>query len=121
MKQVIPELIATALEFMDPTKWLKGFKLFRIGGDDALRQSLKVSDKQLGHKFAEHMDPTRAGYRTHAEYRQRAEQVFRDPNARITRYPNDSPRYAGEIHYQVGDDLLRLDPSGNFRSLYPVN
>lgn len=31
-----------------------------------------------------------------------------------------SGKYPGETHMQVGNDLLRLDSSGNFRSLYPV-
>ncbi len=87
----------------------------------AERQALRVTDKQLGRKFGQHRNPDRPGYRTHGEYRQRAEQILNDPNARITRFPENSPKFPGETHYEAGGDLLRLDPAGNFRSLYPAN
>jgi len=78
------------------------------------------SDKQFGKKFGEHRDLSKIGYRDNAEYKQLADKIYNDTNAQRTVYPNDSPVYPGETHIQSGEDLLRLDPSGNFRSLYPL-
>ncbi len=78
------------------------------------------SDKQFGRKYGEHRDPDKPGYRSHDEYRDRANEIYNDPNATRTTYPGDASKYPGETHIQSGNDLLRLDPSGNFRSLYPI-
>jgi RHS repeat-associated protein len=86
-----------------------------------MRDCLKADKKQLGKKFGEHKDPSRSGYRTPEEYRDLAEEILNDPNAKKTSYPSDAPQYPGETHYQVGSDLLRLDADGNFRSLYPLD
>jgi len=77
-------------------------------------------NSQFGRKFGEHMDPERSGYRSPEEYRNLADEIFNDPSSKVTRYAQDAARYAGETHYERGGDLLRLDPSGNFRSLYPI-
>jgi RHS repeat-associated protein len=103
----------------------RALRFLRLGrflgrGAQAERRVLQGTDKQIGRKFGQHRDPTRPGYRTHQEYRQRAEGIFNDPNARVTRFPAGDPKYPGETHYQVGDELLRLDPGGAFRSLYRV-
>ncbi len=37
------------------------------------------------------------------------------------RFPDDGGPYSGETHMIRGEDLLRLDSDGNFRSLYPVD
>jgi hypothetical protein len=67
-----------------------------------------------------HRDPSRPGYRTFQEYRQRAEEILNNSNATVTEYSSNAPLYAGETHLQLGDELLRLDPQGVFRSLYPL-
>jgi RHS repeat-associated protein len=77
------------------------------------------TDKQWGQKFGQHGHE--AGAKTHHEYRDLANKVRNDPQAKVTKFPPDAPRYRGETHYQSGDMLLRLDPQGNFRSLYPLN
>ncbi len=82
------------------------------------RPPLRVSDQQLGEKFGKHLDENVAGYRTHEEYRRLAEKVYNDPNSKRAVFPKDASTYSGETHYQLGDDLLRLDPEGQFRSLY---
>lgn len=91
--------------------------------DDGSRRrpaELKISNKQLGRKFGEHKDPSRAGYRTHEEYRARAQEIFTSPKSKVTRYPADAPQFRGETHFELEGDLLRIDPQGEFRSLYPV-
>jgi hypothetical protein len=78
-----------------------------------------ISDKQLGKKFERHKDPKTPGYRTVDEYLKLAEDIYNDPDATRTTY--DSGPYRGETHIQQGNNLLRLDPNGNFRSLYPLS
>jgi RHS repeat-associated protein len=101
-------------------------------GADLIRPSLRPrqepeapprcpgSDKQYGTKYGEHRNPDRPGYRTPDEYRKLADDIYNDPNATRTTYPSDAPKYPGETQIQSGDNLLRLDPNGNFRSLYPT-
>lgn len=77
--------------------------------------------KQLGKKFGEHRDPSRAGYRTPQEYRELADKLYNDPKADRVTFGKDAARYAGETHItDSSGNLLRLDPQGNFRSLYPI-
>jgi hypothetical protein len=83
-------------------------------------KGLSFNPKQIGKKFGEHRDVTRPGYRTHQEYLDKAKQMMNDPNAKVNKFPSASPKYPGETHIQSGNDLLRLDPNGNFRSLYPL-
>jgi uncharacterized protein RhaS with RHS repeats len=78
----------------------------------AARRSLPGSDLQFGRKFGAHLDRDIPGYRSYAEYRQLANDIYNDP-ASIR-----STTISGEIRYRRGHDLLRLDPQGNFRSLY---
>ncbi|MGD0679013.1 MAG: RHS repeat-associated core domain-containing protein, partial [Polyangiaceae bacterium] len=80
---------------------------------------LSIDPTQLGKKFGQHRDPTRAGYRSPQEYAERAQQIYADPSATRTTFGPSGP-YSDETHVQLGDDLLRLDPEGHFRSLYPV-
>ena len=86
-----------------------------------VRVDIRYSNRQLGRKFGEHRDPSRPGYRTHHEYAQRANEIRNSPASRKTVFPESHPVYPGETHYQLGDELLRLDANGNFRSLYPVD
>lgn len=78
-------------------------------------------DAQLGKKFGEHWNKSKPGYRNPQEYRQLAKDVYHDPQSVRTTFPNDAPKYRGETHIQRGDDLLRLDSDGNFRTLYPAS
>jgi len=98
---------------------IKGLTSFSNQGQGT--KDLSYDSTQVGHKFAEHRDVSRVGYRTHEEYLGRAKEMLNDPNAKVTRFPSDSPLYRGETHIQSGNDLLRLDSNGNFRSLYPLN
>lgn len=79
--------------------------------------NLTISDKQLGMKYGSHMDEY-PGWSS-ADYRRRVNEIYNDPNTMWTRIPEDAPVHAGEWHATNGRDLLRLDASGNFRSLYP--
>jgi hypothetical protein len=78
-------------------------------------KSVPGTNKQFGKKFGEHRDSSRPGYRDHNEYRSRANELYNNPNAEWTRYRS------GETFISDGKDILRLDPNGNFRSLYPVD
>ena len=42
-----------------------------------------------------------------------------NPLSTKTTYPTNAPMYPGETHYQNNGNLLRIAPSGKFRSLYP--
>lgn len=83
-------------------------------------QACPGADKQFGKKFGEHKDPDLPGYRNSKEYRDLANDIYNDSNATRTTYPKGAPKYSGETHVQSGNNLLRLDSSGNFRSLYPI-
>lgn len=83
-----------------------------IAEEGTAAKVLSGTSKQFGKKFGEHMDPNLTGYRTSAEYQQLANDIYNDPASVRTVLDN------GEIRYRRGDDLLRLDPQGNFRSLY---
>ncbi len=89
-------------------------------GSDIVPLNCPGSDKQFGKKFGEHRDPSRPGYRNHQEYRQLANDILNDLDSSVTQFPDDASQYPAEIHIERGNDLLRLDPNGNFRSLYPV-
>jgi hypothetical protein len=82
-------------------------------------EKLPYSELQIGRKFGEHIDPSRPGYRTHMEYLERAQEIYSSEKSSITKFPMDARKYPGETHYQLENDLLRLDPKGKFRSLYP--
>lgn len=92
-------------------------KLFRKSKEGCPGE-LIGTNKQFGKKYGEHRNPDVPGYRTPAEYRARAQEIFSDPNATRKTFPTDAPKYAGETHIKLGDELLRLDPQGKFRSLY---
>jgi hypothetical protein len=81
---------------------------------------VRGTNKQFGKKFGEHRDSARPGYRTHQEYRERSNEILNDPASKTTRFPSDHSRYPGETHMERNGELLRLDPDGNFRSLYPT-
>jgi RHS repeat-associated protein len=83
-------------------------------------RALRGSNQQFGEKFGQHRDLNTPGYRSHTEYRQLANDIFNDPRATRTVIPENAPVHAGETHIRRGNDLLRLDPEGNFRSLYRV-
>ncbi|MEX1115129.1 MAG: RHS repeat-associated core domain-containing protein [Akkermansiaceae bacterium] len=121
-QNVSPPGIALAAQAMFPPGAAcakNGLSAIRAGAKSAkVELPLKASDAQLGKKFAHHRDVNRPGYRTHDEYRKKAQDMLNDPSAKVTKIPCDAVKHSGETHYQVGDDLLRLDPQGAFRSLY---
>jgi len=77
---------------------------------------IRGNDGQWGRKFGEHKKAL--GLKNHNEYRDLANRIRNEPNAKITRYPPDAPMYRGETHFEVDGLLLRLAPNGEFRSLY---
>lgn len=81
-----------------------------------LPDELQYTNEQLGQKFGKHMHDY-PGLK-HAEYLNKAQSVYQNAN-RIIRYPANAPLYRGETHFIYGNDLLRLDKNGFFRSLYP--
>jgi RHS repeat-associated protein len=88
-------------------------------GSDITPFNCPGSNKQFGKKFGEHRDPDRPGYRTPEEYRQLATDILNDTSSELTQFPIDGDKYPGESHIRRGNDLLRLDPNNDFRSLYP--
>jgi hypothetical protein len=68
--------------------------------------------EQLGQKFGEHMsdDP---GYGSPEAYADLARSIYNNPNAVASIASN------GDTLLQVGSNILRLQPDGSFRSLYP--
>jgi len=71
-------------------------------------------------KFGQHMDLSLPGYQTPQQYLQLAQDIFGSPDSIVTEFPKDAPLYPGETHFELDGNLLRLDPLGNFRSLYPT-
>ena len=75
-------------------------------------ENINIDDKQLGTKWGKH----RYDYPdldNFEEYKQLANNVFSDPDKIIWDSVNQ------EYLYIKGSDLLRVQPSGNFVSLYP--
>lgn len=89
--------------------------------DDDDEKKVPGDNKQFGKKFGEHRDPNRPGYRNSQEYRELANKIYNDPKADRVTFRSDAVRYPGETHItDSSGNLLRLDPQGNFRSLYPI-
>lgn len=86
-------------------------------GQLVLREPARLAQLEIADRARAARSP---GYRTPQEYRQRANEIYNDPNATRTVFPSTDSKFPGETHIQSGNDLLRLDPSGNFRSMYPV-
>ena len=79
------------------------------------------SDSQFGTKYGEHRSPELSGYRTAQEYRELADRLYSDTASTRVTYPANAQRYPGETHITDGaGNILRLDPQGNFRSMYPI-
>ena len=123
--------VGAALVLCDVSKGCKiiGDILSKVPGADRVVDWLKrragsrlvdlpMTDSQIGKKFGQHGNADRPGYRNHLEYRQRAIDILNDPASEKTVYPRASTSYPGETHYQLDDELLRLDSDGAFRSLY---
>ena len=88
------------------------------GGGTWVHNICPGSNAQFGKKFGEHMEDYPG--MTHQDYRNLADSIYDDPAAVRKFFPADQGgAYAGETHITRGSDLLRLDPNGNFRSLYP--
>lgn len=66
------------------------------------------------------MDGNMPGYRTAEDYIRLSKDNYVNSSSTKITYPMDAPLYRGETHYINKGNLLRLDPSGNFRSLYPT-
>jgi hypothetical protein len=75
------------------------------------------TNAQFGKKYGEHMKDYPG--MNHKDYRALADSMYDNPSLQRYAYPSNSLRFAGETHIVEGNNLLRLDPAGNFRSLYP--
>ena len=83
-----------------------------------VHNSCPGTDAQFGTKYGRHMEDY--PHLDHKGYRALADEIYDDASLPRFTYPADSAsRFAGETHIIRGDDLLRLDPDGMFRSLYP--
>ena len=82
-----------------------------------VRQELQYDTKQLGRKYGEHMKDY--PNMSHDDYLNMAKEIYSNPLSTKTTYPTNAPMYPGETHYQNNGNLLRIAPSGKFRSLYP--
>ena len=78
---------------------------------------VKGDPRLWGQEFGRHGADLGFKRHQHQEYRELANRIRNDPNAKVTRYPRDAPRYAGETHYEVDGRRLRLDANGEFVSL----
>jgi RHS repeat-associated protein len=83
-----------------------------------LPDELQYTDDQIGKKFGSHMNEF-SNKMSHSEYLQRAQQIYQNPN-QIIHYPEGAIPYGGETHFMQGGNLLRIDNTGFFRSLYPI-
>ena len=75
------------------------------------------SSAQFGKKFGGHREDYPGV--THQEYRKMADDMYGNPNLPRYTYPAENTRFPGETHIIDGENLLRLDSEGNFKSLYP--
>jgi hypothetical protein len=91
-------------------------------GDDGDKgNGVPGDNKQFGKKFGEHRNVNQPGYRTPKEYRQLADRIYNDRSASRVTFADDATLYRGETHITDNSgNLLRLDPQGNFRSLYSI-
>lgn len=80
---------------------------------------LKYSKHQVGTKFSKHSKDYPG--LNHEDYLNLAKDIYGNPLSIKIDYPLNSPNYPGETHYIHGGNLLRMDPYGYFRSLYPIN
>ena len=88
------------------------------GGGTWVHNACPGTNSQFGKKFGEHKEDYPD--MSHQDYRNLADDIYDDPAAVRKVFPaEEGGAYAGETHITRGSDLLRLDPSGNFRSLYP--
>ena len=80
---------------------------------------LKYSKHQVGTKYRKHLKDYPG--LSHKDYLTLAKEIYENPLSTKICYPLNSPNYPGETHYIHGGNLLRMDPHGYFRSLYPIN
>ena len=80
---------------------------------------LKYSKHQVGTKYRKHSKDYPG--LNHEDYLNLAKDIYGNPLSIKIYYPLNSPNYPGETHCIHGGNLLRMDPYGYFRSLYPIN
>ncbi len=56
--------------------------------------------------------------KSHRDYLNRALEVYKDPNSS---WSSGIGKYKGEYHIRNGNDLLRLNSDGSFKSLYDLS
>jgi len=84
----------------------------RSKGNDYQPNKINLNDYNVGNKYRTHKYDY-PDMKSHIEYRDLAEKVFKTPDMVIFDELYD------EYYYLKGNDLLRLKPNGNFISLYP--
>ena len=89
---------------------ISNYKYCSSGGK--IPKKVNYDNKQLGDKWGEHMQDY-PKLKSHTEYKKLANEVFSKSDKIIF----DS-KY-NEFYYLKGNDLLRLNPNGDFISLYP--
>jgi hypothetical protein len=79
---------------------------------------LKIGQQQVWKKFGEHFKEFGLSHSKEGmqQYQKIAQEVFQNPVIKHT-FPQGG-HYAGETWLINNGRLLRLDPQGNFRSLY---
>jgi RHS repeat-associated protein len=95
------------------------FRSFR-GGSVAVQAELKFTQQQVWKKFGEHykefgLTHSKEGFQ---QYLKMAQEIHKNPTLRHT-FPQGG-HYAGETWMINNGTILRLDPSGNFRSMYII-
>ncbi len=90
-------------------------------GKNAAASVLKFNQQQVWKKFGEHYEEFGLSHSRGdmLKYLDVAQDVFRNPES--SRTFSKTGKYAGETWYFKDGILLRLDPKGNFRSMYPYN
>jgi hypothetical protein len=92
-----------------------------VAAKEVVKNELKFSMQQVWKKFGEHfrefgLPHSKEGYQ---QYLKIAQEVFENPTIKHI-FP-EGGKYAGETWLINNGRLLRLDPQGNFRSLYMLN
>jgi len=96
-----------------------GEHVYRVAdAGDLVHNACPGSSKQFGKKWGQHKKDY-PHMKSHHEYRELADRIYDDHSLPHYTYPPDAPHYPGETHKVSGEDLLRLDEHGEFRSLYP--
>ena len=87
-----------------------------------LPNNLKYDQRQIFNKWRKHVIQQNdfSGYMSRKNYLNLARNIYNNPNSSVIKYHSNYRLYPGETHFKYNGYLLRLDPYGGFRSLYPA-